>query len=159
LDAIDRRILAALQADGRMSTLDVADAVGLSPTPCSRRIKRLEETGVIAGYMALVDPAALGLGISVVVTVRLARQGPDGHGQFLQAIQGRPEIAECLLVTGDIDYLLRVWVKDLAALREFVTFNLQSIPSVAATSTMVVVEDVRVSGGPPRGAGRAAKAV
>ena len=150
LDAMDHRILAALQANGRMSTLDVAEAVGLSPTPCSRRIKRLEETGVITGYTALVDPGALGLGISVVVSVRLARQGPDGHGQFLQAIRGRSEITECLLVTGNIDYLLRVRVKDMPALRELVTVNLQSIPTVAETSTMLVVEDVRISNGVSR---------
>jgi Lrp/AsnC family leucine-responsive transcriptional regulator len=154
LDAIDQRILAALQADGRMSTLDVAEAVGLSPTPCSRRIKRLEATGVITGYTARVDPRALGLGISVVVSVRLARQGPDGHGQFLQAIRGRSQITECLLVTGNIDYLLRVWVKDMPALREFVTVNLQSIPTVAETSTMLVVEDVRISDGQSRVAER-----
>jgi Lrp/AsnC family leucine-responsive transcriptional regulator len=147
LDAIDRRILAALQANGRMSTLDVAEAVGLSPTPCSRRIKRLEETGVITGYTAIVDPAALGLGISVVVSVRLARQGPDGHGQFLRAIRGRSEITECLLVTGNIDYLLRVWVKDIHALREFITVDLQAIPTVAETSTMLVADDVRIRDG------------
>ncbi len=150
LDAMDHRILAALQANGRMSTLDVAEAVGLSPTPCSRRIKRLEETGVISGYTALVDPGALGLGLSVVVSVRLARQGPEGHGQFLEAIRGRSEITECLLVTGNVDYLLRVWVKDMPALREFVTVNLQSIPTVAETSTMLVVDDVRISNGPSR---------
>jgi Lrp/AsnC family transcriptional regulator, leucine-responsive regulatory protein len=150
LDAMDHRILAALQANGRMSTLDVAEAVGLSPTPCSRRIKRLEETGVITGYTALVDPGALGLGLSVVVSVRLARQGPEGHGQFLEAIRGRSEITECLLVTGNVDYLLRVWVKDMPALREFVTVNLQSIPTVAETSTMLVVDDVRISNGPSR---------
>lgn len=147
---MDHRILAALQANGRMSTLDVAEAVGLSPTPCSRRIKRLEETGVISGYTALVDPGALGLGLSVVVSVRLARQGPEGHGQFLEAIRGRSEITECLLVTGNVDYLLRVWVKDMPALREFVTVNLQSIPTVAETSTMLVVDDVRISNGPSR---------
>lgn len=139
LDAIDRRILAALQADGRMSTLEVAARVGLSPTPCSRRIRRLEEAGVIEGYFARVNPAALGLGICVMVSVRLARQGPDGHGQFLDAIRGRPEITECLLVTGNIDYLLRVWVADIDALRTFITGTLQSIPTVGETATMVIL--------------------
>jgi Lrp/AsnC family transcriptional regulator, leucine-responsive regulatory protein len=146
LDVIDHRILAALESDGRMSTLDVAEAVGLSPTPCSRRIKRLEDAGVIAGYRALVDPRALGLNISVIVSVRLARQGPDGHSQFLEAIKGRSEVSQCLLVTGNIDYLLRVWVKDIEALREFITETLQSIPTVAETSTMLVVGDVEIRG-------------
>ncbi|HVJ52528.1 MAG TPA: Lrp/AsnC family transcriptional regulator [Aliidongia sp.] len=143
LDAIDRRILAALQVDGRMSTLEVAAKVGLSPTPCSRRIKRLEETGVIEGYMARVNPVALGRSICVMVSVRLAKQGPEGHGQFLRAIQGRAEITECLLVTGNIDYLLRAWVEDIDALRVFITEVLQSIPTVAETSTMLIVHSTK----------------
>ncbi|AOO79716.1 Lrp/AsnC family transcriptional regulator [Bosea vaviloviae] len=140
LDQIDRRILAALQANGRISNLELAEQVGLSPTPCSRRIKRLEETGVIEGYAARISPAALGFGICVMVSVRLAKQSPDAASQFLTAIQGRPEITECLLVTGNVDYLLRVWVKDIEALRSFITAALQSIPCVAETSTMVILE-------------------
>lgn len=141
LDAIDLRILAALQADGRMSTLDVAERVGLSPTPCSRRIRRLEDEGVIEGYAARVSPRALGFSICVMVSVRLARQGPDGHDQFLSAVERLPEVSECLLVTGSIDYLLRIWVRDIEALRAFITEQLQSIPSVAETSTMVILGD------------------
>jgi len=140
LDQIDRRILAALQANGRISNLELAEQVGLSPTPCSRRIKRLEETGVIEGYAARISPAALGFGICVMVSVRLAKQSPDAASQFLTAIQGRPEITECLLVTGNVDYLLRVWVTDIEALRSFITEALQSIPCVAETSTMVILE-------------------
>ncbi|WNJ88867.1 Lrp/AsnC family transcriptional regulator [Bosea sp. 685] len=140
LDAIDRRIVAALQANGRMSTLEVAERVGLSASPCSRRIKALEEAGVIEGYGARINPGALGLNISVVVSVRLGKFGPEGHQQFQQAISGRPEITQWLLVTGSVDYLLSVRVKDIEALREFVTNTLQSIPIVAETSTMVVLE-------------------
>ncbi|HEV2674001.1 MAG TPA: Lrp/AsnC family transcriptional regulator [Aliidongia sp.] len=139
LDAIDRRILGALLDDGRMSTLDVAEKVGLSPTPCSRRIRQLEAAGVIEGYAARINPAALGLSLCVMVSVRLARQGPDGHQQFLDAIADRPEITECLLVTGATDYLLRVWVRDIDALRDFITNALQGIPAVAETSTMLVL--------------------
>jgi Lrp/AsnC family leucine-responsive transcriptional regulator len=139
LDPIDRRILDAHVANGRMTTLEVADRVGLSPTPCSRRIRRLEAAGVIQGYSAQINRAALGLSISVVVSVRLSRQGPDGHGQFMSAISNRPEVAECLLVTGNIDYLLRIWVRDMDDLRQFIIDVLQSIPVVAETSTMVVV--------------------
>lgn len=140
LDRIDRRILAALQANGRMSNLELAELVGLSPTPCGRRVRRLEETGVIEGYAAQISPVALGLSICVMVSVRLAKQTPDAASQFLSAIQGRPEITECLLVTGNVDYLLRVWVKDIEALRNFITAALQSIPCVAETSTMVILE-------------------
>jgi Lrp/AsnC family leucine-responsive transcriptional regulator len=140
LDRIDRRILAALQANGRISNLELAELVGLSPTPCGRRVRRLEETGVIEGYAAQISPAALGLSICVMVSVRLAKQTPDAASQFLSAIQGRSEITECLLVTGNVDYLLRVWVKDIEALRNFITAALQSIPCVAETSTMVILE-------------------
>lgn len=139
-DTIDRRILGRLAANGRMSNLEVAEKVGLSPTPCSRRIRQLEEAGVIEGYAARINPAALGLSLCVMVTVKLARHGPDGHEQFRSAIQDRPEITECLLVTGGSDYLLRVWVEDIDALREFITTTLQGIPAVAETSTMVVLD-------------------
>ncbi|MGB3646041.1 MAG: Lrp/AsnC family transcriptional regulator [Mesorhizobium sp.] len=139
LDGIDHRILRELRRDGRISTVELAERVGLSPTPCARRLKRLEETGVIQGYAARINPAALGFGVCVMVSVRLGQQGPEGAGQFLDEVARHPEITECLLVTGNIDYLLRVWVKDIAALREFISNVLQSIPSVAETSTMVVL--------------------
>ena len=145
LDGIDYRILHELQRDGRISTVDLAERVGLSPTPCARRLKRLEETGVIQGYAARIDPTALGLGVCVMVSVRLGKQGPEGAGQFLEEVARHPEITECLLVTGNIDYLLRVWVKDIAALREFISNVLQSIPSVAETSTMVVLNPDRIN--------------
>ncbi|GAU83117.1 Lrp/AsnC family transcriptional regulator [Bosea sp. BIWAKO-01] len=140
LDRIDRRILAALQDNGRISTLELAEKVGLSPTPCSRRIKRLEDAGVIEGYSAQISPTALGFGICVMVSVKLAKQSPDAASQFMTAIQGQPEITECLLVTGNVDYLLRVWVRDIEALRTFISAALQAIPCVAETSTMVILD-------------------
>ena len=140
LDAIDRRILGQLAVNGRMSTLELAEKVGLSPTPCSRRVRRLEEAGVIAGYAASINPTALGLTLCVMVSVKLGRHGPEGHDQFLKAIRDRPEITECLLITGAADYLLRVWVEDIDALRAFITNALQAIPSVAETSTMLVLD-------------------
>lgn len=140
LDSFDVKILRLLRSNGRMTTLEIAERVGLSPTPCSRRIKRLEETGVIVGYKAVVSPASLGLTISVVITVRLAKQGPEANKQFLEGISQCPEITECLLLTGSIDYMLRVWVADIAALRVFITSKLQSIPAVGETSTMVILD-------------------
>jgi Lrp/AsnC family leucine-responsive transcriptional regulator len=128
LDALDHKILRELRADARISTVDLAARVGLSPTPCARRVKRLEDSGVIQGYAARINPAAMGLAICVVVSVRLGKQGPEGAGEFLREVAKRPEITECLLVTGNIDYLLRVWVKDIAALRNFISNVLQSIP-------------------------------
>lgn len=140
LDAIDRRILGQLVKAGRISNLDLAEKVGLSPTPCSRRIRQLEESGVIEGYSATINPSAFGLSLCVIVSVKLGRHGPDGHEQFLKAIRDRPEITECLLVTGGSDYLLKVWVEDIEDLRAFITNTLQGVPSVAETSTMLVLD-------------------
>jgi Lrp/AsnC family transcriptional regulator, leucine-responsive regulatory protein len=140
LDAIDRRILSVLQSEGRISNLDLAERVGLSPTPCGRRVRRLEEIGVITGYGARINPAALGLGVSVIVTVRLARQTPNDIAEFLAAVHRQPEITECLLVTGNLDYVLRLRVRDVEALRDFILAKLKSIPCVAETATMLVLE-------------------
>jgi Lrp/AsnC family leucine-responsive transcriptional regulator len=143
LDAIDHRILAALADNGRMSTLEVAQKVGLSPTPCGRRIRLLEEAGVIAGYTAIIDPGALGMSVCVIISVRLATHDPDSHRLFLDAIADRPEVTECMLVTGSSDYLLRVWVKDITSLADFVPTVLQGVPSVVETSTTVVLRQYK----------------
>ncbi|MFC3571279.1 Lrp/AsnC family transcriptional regulator [Paracoccus sp. TOH] len=141
LDAIDHRILTHLRAEGRISILDLAERVGLSPTPCGRRVRRLEEAGVIKGYAARIDPQALGLAISVLIAVRLARTGPEDNAGFLAALRDRPEVAECFLVTGNnIDYMLRVQVRDIDALGTFIRDVLQRIPAVGETSTMVILK-------------------
>jgi Lrp/AsnC family transcriptional regulator, leucine-responsive regulatory protein len=146
LDQTDHQILAILEAEGRISTLELAERVGLSPTPCSRRIKQLEELGAIEGYQARINPKALGLGICVMISVRLHRKSNAATKQFQQAIAGKPQITECVLVTGDIDYILRVWVKDIDALREFVMQELESIPAVAESTTLVVLDTIKSSG-------------
>ena len=141
LDAIDHRILTHLRAEGRISILDLSERVGLSPTPCGRRVKRLEEAGVITGYAAQIDPRALGLNVSVLIAVRLARSGAEGSAEFLAALRGRPEVMACFLVTGNnIDYMMRVQVRDIDALCHFIRDVLQRIPAVAETSTMVVLK-------------------
>ncbi len=140
LDSIDHRILDVLRRDGRISMLDLADRVGLSPTPCGRRVKRMEEAGVITGYAAQIDRRALGLHVCVLVSVRLARHGPEGTREFLSAVARHPEITECLLVTGNLDYMLRIWVRDIEALGIFIRDVLQSIPAVAETTTMVILK-------------------
>lgn len=141
LDAIDHRILSHLRTEGRISILDLAERVALSPTPCGRRVKRLEEAGVITGYAAQIDPQALGLNISVLIAVRLARSGAEASAEFLAALRNRPEVVACFLVTGNnIDYMLRVQVKDVDALGHFIREVLQRIPAVGETSTMVVLK-------------------
>lgn len=141
LDAIDLRILDVLRHEGRIPMLDLAARVGLSATPCGRRVRRLESAGVIKGYAAVIDPAATGQSIGVLIAVRLARHGPEGTQQFLSAVARRREITECLLVTGNIDYMLRVQLRDIDALALFIREVLQAIPSVVETSTMVILSE------------------
>lgn len=140
LDPTDRQILAILGKEGRISNLDLADRIGLSPTPCSRRVKRLEDGGVIMGYGARINAAAIGKTISVMVQVRLSQQSPSDIDTFMSAVNRLPEITECLLVTGNLDYLLRVQTADVDALKEFVLKELKSIPCVSETSTMLILD-------------------
>jgi len=140
LDRIDQKILKALIEDGRKSTIEVADQVGLSATACGRRIRQLEDDGFITGYSANISPKKLGLNICVLITVKLNRHAPDGHEQFIHEIENHPEVSEFLLVAGNYDYLLRVWVEDTDALTLFVANVLQGIPSVLETSTMLVLK-------------------
>ena len=123
--------------------LDLADRVGLSATPCSRRVKRLEDEGVITGYTARVDIAAMGWSVEALVTVRLASQGAEDIQAFLKAVRLRPEITECLLVAGNIDYILRVRVKDVEGLRTFILEGLKTVPCVAETSTILILDEDR----------------
>jgi len=140
LDDTDRRIIAVLSDEGRISNLDLADRIGLSPTPCSRRVKRLEEAGVIMGYGARINPTAMGQSVSVMVQVRLSQQSPSDIEAFMSAIHRLPEITECLLVTGNLDYVLKVQTRDVEALRDFVLKELKAIPCVSETSTMLILD-------------------
>ncbi|UYN93956.1 MAG: Lrp/AsnC family transcriptional regulator [Enhydrobacter sp.] len=120
LDDIDRRILQRLQQEGRLSNTELADKVGLSSSPCWRRVKALEEAGVIRGYAALLDAKAVGLGVNVFMSVSLSTQVEKALKEFERAAAARPEVMECYLMTGDSDYLLRIVVPDLEAYERFV---------------------------------------
>jgi DNA-binding Lrp family transcriptional regulator len=120
LDAIDRRILETLQRDGRLSNAELADKVGLSASPCWRRVKALEEAGIIKGYVAQLDAKAVGLPVNVFMSVSLTTQVQSALQRFEKAVQQRPEVMECYLMTGDSDYLLRIVVPDLEAYERFV---------------------------------------
>jgi Lrp/AsnC family leucine-responsive transcriptional regulator len=115
LDAIDRKILSLLQQDSRLTMQDISDKVGLSPSPCHRRIKMLEERGIITRYGVTIDQRAVGLPVSVFVSIKLARQQEEDLERFAKAVAAWSEVMECYLMTGHRDYLLRVVVSDLSA--------------------------------------------
>lgn len=143
LDVIDHRILRILRQEGRISNLELAERVGLSPTPCSRRVRRLESSGVITGYGAHISPTAMGHGVSVMVNIRLSRQSPADIEEFLSAVKKMPEVTECLLVTGNLDYILKARAKDVEELKDFVLAKLKKIPCVSDTTTMLILETVK----------------
>lgn len=143
IDDTDRKILSVLAKEGRISNLELAERIGLSPTPCSRRVSRLERAGVILGYGAKISQRAIGNTVSVLVQVRLSMQTPTDIDEFMSAIERLPEITECLLVTGNVDYILKVETQDVEALRDFVLKELKAIPSVAETSTMLILDTVK----------------
>lgn len=142
LDEVDRRILHHLQGDGRLTNAELAERVALSPSPCWRRVQRLEAQGVIARTVALVDPHAVGLDVSVFVSVTLERQAETALHDFEAAMQARPEVMECYLMTGDADYLLRVLVPDLASYERFLMDHLTRIPGVASIKSSFALRPV-----------------
>ena len=142
LDAIDRRILENLQDDARMRNVDLAGRVGLSPSPCLRRVGNLEQTGVIRGYATLVDAEAVGLPVSIFVSVTLEKQVERALKVFEKHIRARPEVMECYLMTGDADYLLRVVASDLTAYEKFLLEHLTRIPGVASIKSSFALKQV-----------------
>ncbi|HMN83999.1 MAG TPA: Lrp/AsnC family transcriptional regulator, partial [Burkholderiaceae bacterium] len=130
IDQTDLRILEALQADGSLTNVELARRVHLSPSPCLSRVKALEDAGVIRRYVALVDPPALGLHLSVFISISLKQQTKEALEVFESRIARHPEVMECYLMTGDADYLIRVVLPDLQALERFILDHLTSIPGI-----------------------------
>jgi Lrp/AsnC family leucine-responsive transcriptional regulator len=145
LDAIDLRILAALQVNARIANTELSAAVGLSPAPCLRRVRSLEQRGVIRKHVSLVDPAAVGLPVSVFVNVSLERQVEQALKKFERAILTRPEVMECYLMTGDADYLLRVVCSDLGAYERFLLDHLTQVPGVSSIRSSFALKQVKYS--------------
>lgn len=142
LDTFDRRILDALQTDGRMTNSDLAEKIGLSPSPCLRRVRQLESKGMISGYVALVDPQTIGLSVSAFVRVRLDQQDDRHLHTFEAAISEFPEVMECYLMTGDADYQLRVTVESLNAFEGFLRNKLTKIAGVAQVTTSFALRPI-----------------
>ena len=142
LDRIDLSILDHLQQFGRATTLELSDAAGLSPSPCHRRQKLLEESGVITGYVALLDQDRVGLPVNVMVSVELAGQTQEMLEAFEAAIAQLPEVMECMLMTGASDYLLRIVASDLGAYEEFLRTRLTRLPGVRGVRSAFALKRV-----------------
>ena len=140
LDRIDKHILKLMQANGRISNLELADQVGLSPTPCSRRVKRLEESGLIEGQVTLLNAEALGLNLTAIIGISMDRHTPDRFESFEKAITKMPEIIECSIVTGQTaDFLLKVVVRDMQHYEKFLLGNLTRLSGVTGVHSSFVL--------------------
>jgi Lrp/AsnC family transcriptional regulator, leucine-responsive regulatory protein len=143
LDRFDRHILELLQQDGRLSNQELADRIGLSPSPCLRRVRALEERGVITGYRALVDARKLGLSLMALVGITLDRHTPERFATFEARIKALPEVLECLIITGQqADYQLKVVVRDMDAYQELLLTKITRIEGVTGVHTSFVLRRV-----------------
>jgi DNA-binding Lrp family transcriptional regulator len=145
IDSIDRAILKTLQQNGRIRNTDLAGRVGLSPPPCLRRVRLLEEAGVIERYMALVDPSKVGMGLTLFARVWLTGQDEGTLSCFVEAIKKLPQVVECHLMAGDSDFLLRIVAKDLDEYRRFQTEHLGNIRGVRSIKTEVLMQNIKRS--------------
>jgi Lrp/AsnC family transcriptional regulator, leucine-responsive regulatory protein len=145
LDRIDRRILRALQDDGRMTNVELAERVGLSATPCSERVKRLERDGIIAGYHARLDPHALGQALLVFVEIRLAAKSGRIFDEFKREVLKLPNVLECHLVSGDFDYLIKARIPEMNAYRKLLGDMLLALPGARESRSYVVMEEIKES--------------
>ena len=143
LDRIDRRILALMQANGRISNLELADGIGLSPTPCSRRVKRLEESGLIERHVTILNGALLGLNITAMISITMDRHTPDRFEHFERSVSQFPEVVECSIVTGQAaDYLLKAVLPDMTYYEEFLLGRLTRIEGVTGVHSSFVLRKV-----------------
>lgn len=142
-DAIDRAILEELQNDAKLTNVELASRVGLSPSPCLTRVRALEQTGVISTYVALLNPAAVGATVSVFIQIALERQAESSLEAFEEQILKFPEVMECYLMSGDSDYLLRVIVRDTNGFRDFIIDRLSKVPGVASIRSSFALKQVK----------------
>src|SRR5579863_10713246 len=143
LDRYDSRILSALQRNGRLSVVELAESIGLSPTPCARRIKALESSGTIEGYAAILDPARVGLEVLAIVQVKLTEHTDETVARFEKEIQHMDEVTKCFAMTGSYDFILEVYGKDLDALSNVVLKKLIRVPNVRDMQSSVVLATVK----------------
>jgi Lrp/AsnC family transcriptional regulator, leucine-responsive regulatory protein len=150
-DRFDAKILDALQRDGRLSVVDLAESIGLSPTPCARRIKALESAGAIEGYAAILNPPKVGLAVLAIVQVKLTEHTDDTVARFEREIQLMEEVTRCFAMTGSYDFILEVYGKDLDALSNVVLKKLIRVPNVRDMQSSVVLATIKRSARIPLG--------
>jgi Lrp/AsnC family transcriptional regulator, leucine-responsive regulatory protein len=143
LDPIDCRIVAALQEDGRLTNLELAERVGLSPSPCLRRVKRLEHDGYIESYRAILQRSRLGLGLTVFVGIKIGGHANVEAETFQEAIVAMPEVVACHLVSGEADYLLEVVVPDLERYQQFLVGKLLALPIVREVRSNIAIQTLK----------------
>ncbi|NHN87950.1 Lrp/AsnC ligand binding domain-containing protein [Acetobacter conturbans] len=143
MDSLDRKILRILQVDGRISNVELARSIHLSPAATLERVRRLEQKGVIQRYAAQLNPDAVQLGLLVFVQITLDRTEDDLFERFSKAVRSSPQISECHMVAGGFDYLLKARVKDMAAYRRFLGETLTRLPGIRQTHTYTVMEEVK----------------
>lgn len=142
IDQTDLRLLKTVQEDARLSNVDLAERIGLSPSPCLRRLRRLEDDGIIKGYMTLLDQKAVGLPVNVFISVTLKEQSEHALDEFESRVRQLPQVMECYLMTGTADYLLRVVTADLAAYESFLKEHLTRIPAIASIQSSFALKQV-----------------
>lgn len=143
LDAIDKRILAILQADTSRSTIEIAEQVGLSQAPCWRRIQRLKEAGYIRGQVTLLNRQKVGLNAQIFAQVKLTAVGRSNMADFADAIRGFPEVLECFVLMGPVDFLLRIVAKDIEAYERFFFDKLSRVPGVQEINSTVALSEIK----------------
>ncbi|MRX37400.1 Lrp/AsnC family transcriptional regulator [Aminobacter sp. MDW-2] len=145
MDRIDRKIIQALQMDGKMTVADLSERVGLSPSPCARRVRHLERSAVIKGYVAVIDQTKVGLPISAFASIKLERQREEDLDRFAEAVAHWPEVVDCYLMTGQRDYLMRIVAHDLEAYERFLKQKLTRLDNVASIETSFALGQVKRS--------------
>lgn len=149
LDATDREILRTLQENGRISNVDLAERVGLTPPPCLRRVRALEDSGIVRAYHADLDPAQLGWTITVFAMVSLRSQAEADLRAFEEHVANLPEVRECYMLNGEIDFILKVVARDLQSFQQFLTARLTSAPNVASVKTSLTIRSSKHLTGVP----------
>jgi DNA-binding Lrp family transcriptional regulator len=149
LDKIDRKILENLQADGRMSNVDLAKNVGISAPPCLRRVRALEDKGFITSYHAKIDPSIMGYGVTVFAMVKLTSQAEKDLNAFEKQIKAWPMVRECYMLAGDVDYILKVVARDWDSYQEFLTHQLTAYPNVTSVKSSLTVRSAKDQPGVP----------